>query len=253
VTELAAGAGALWVSQSGERLLRVDPRSNRVVATLALANPAGPVVTASGVWLVCCWSGITTRHPAGSLLRVDPASNRVVARIRLPGLPTAVGADPGGVWVTGAGGPIWRVHPASGRLVATIAVPGGLGGLPGRTGPAGEVGDVLVGPDMVWVSNPASGQVLRVDPARNRLAGAESIHEGAPVGPSLVMAGGYVWATNWTILWALGNPARQVSLDELGGQDEADEEPVSDLAASPGAVWVGAWNGLFRVDLSQLR
>jgi len=37
VTELAAGAGTLWVSQSGERLLRIDTRSNRVVATLALA------------------------------------------------------------------------------------------------------------------------------------------------------------------------------------------------------------------------
>jgi hypothetical protein len=155
------------------------------------------------------------------------------------------------VWVTGAGGPIWRVDPASNRVVATIGVPGGLGGLPGRTGVAGEVGEVLVGRDAVWVSNPASGHVLRVDPARNRLVGAASLHEGAPVGPSLVAAGGRVWASDWASLWALGDPARQVSLAGLGGQDGVD--PVRDLAASPGAVWVGTWNGLVRIDLPRLR
>ncbi len=251
VVGMAAGAGALWVSQSTGRLLRVDPSGNRVVATLALAQLAPPAVTAGGVWAVCCWSGSNTRHPAGWLVRVDPGRNRVVARVRLPGLPTAVGAGAGGVWVTGAGGPIWRVDPAGNRVVAAIGVPGGLGGLPGRTGAAGEVGDVLVDRDAVWVSSPASGQVLRVDPARNRLVGAASLHEGTPVGPSLVAAGGQLWATDWGSLWALGDPARQVSLAGLGRQDEVD--PVRDLAASPGAVWVGTWNGLVRIDLPQLR
>jgi hypothetical protein len=252
VVGMQAGAGALWVSLSGEKLLRVDLASNRVVATLALADPvASPAVTASGVWLVCCWSGINTRHPAGWLVRVDPASMRVATRVRLPGLPTAVGAGSGGVWVTGAGGPIWRVDPASGRVVATIGVLDGLGGLPGREGPAGEVGDVLVGRDAVWVSNPASGEVLRVDPAHNRLVGAASADGGSPVGGSLVATGGQVWATSGTTLWALGGQAPQVWLGELGGQDEGD--PVSDLAASPGAVWVGAAAGLLRVDLARLR
>jgi len=249
---MAAGAGALWVSQSGERLLRVDPHSRRVVATLALLGVGAPVVTDGGVWAACCWSGINTAHPAGSVVRIDPAGNQVVVRIRLPGLPTAVGAGPSGVWVTGAGGPIWRVDPVSSRVVATIRVPRGLGGLPGREGPAGEAGDVLVGRDAVWVANPASGEVLRVDPAQNRLARAESIDGASLVGTSLVAAGGEVWATSGTALLALGDQARQVSLDELG-QDENEGEPVSDLAASPGAVWVGAAAGLFRVDLAGLQ
>jgi hypothetical protein len=249
VVGMAAGAGVLWVSLAGEALLRVDARGMRVVAGLAMANATSPAVTASGVWLGCCWSGISTRHPSGWLVRVDPDSNRVAARIRLPGLPTAVGAGRSGVWVTGAGGPIWRVDPASRRVVATIRVPGGLGGLPGREGPAGEAGEVLVRPEAVWVSNPAGAQVLRIDPAHNRLVGSEPVD-----GPSLVVAGGQVWATNGTSLLALGGPARQVSLAELSRQDvDEGEPPVSDLAASPGAVWVGTPAGLFRVDLAQLR
>jgi hypothetical protein len=255
---MAADTGALWVSQSGERLLRVDPRSNRVVATLALANLAlanlaTPAVTDIGVWGVCCWSGITTSHPAGWLVLVDPARNRVVARVRLPGLPTAVGAGPSGAWVTGAGGPIWRVEPASGRVVATIAVPGGLGGLPGRKGPAGQVGDVLVDADAVWVSNPANAEVLRIDPRRNQLRA-----RAFTGGPALLRADGAVWATSSTTLVPLNDPARhEVPLGELGQPDQFLDEQgqldeISDLAASADAVWVAAPAGLFRVDLARL-
>lgn len=251
VAGMAADTGALWVSQSSARLLRVDPHSGRVVATLALVGVGAPVVTDVRVWAECCWSGINTAHPAGSLVRVDPASNQVVVRIRLPGLPAVVGAGPSGVWVTGAGGPIWRVDLASNRVVATIRIPGGLGGLP-HEGPAGEAGDVLVGRDAVWVSNPASGQVLRVDPARKREVRAVFVDAPSLVGASLVAAGGEVWATSGRTLLALGDKSRRVSLDEVGEQDEGEGEPVSDLAASPDAVWVGTPAGLFRVDLARL-
>jgi sugar lactone lactonase YvrE len=249
VVGMATGAGALWVSQSGERLLRVDSHSGRVVTTLALFGVGAPVVTAGGVWAACCWSGLNTAHPTGLLVRIDPASNRMV-RIRLPGRPTMVGAGPGGVWVTGAGGPIWRVDPASNQVVATIRVPGGLGGLP-REGPAGKAGDVLVGPHAVWVSNPASGQVLRIDPARNRLVQAVAVDTPTLMGESLVAAGGQVWATSGSTLLAVGDKARQISVGGPWAQD--DGAPVSDLAASPDAMWVGGAAGLLRVDLDRPR
>jgi hypothetical protein len=245
---MAAGADALWVSLAGEALLRVDAGSLRVVARLAMANATSPAVGASGVWLGCCWSGVTTRHPAGWLVRVDPGSNRAAARVRLPGLPTAVGVGAGGVWVTGAGGPIWRVDPASGRVVATIRVPGGLGGVPGRQGLAGEVGEVLVGRNAVWVANPAGAQVLRVDPAHNRLVGREPAD-----GPSLLAAGGTVWGTSGATLVALDeHDGREVWLGGVGVLG-GELVPVRDLAASAGAVWVAAPQGLFRVDLARPR
>jgi hypothetical protein len=255
--DLGVGAGALWAVASGGELLRVDPHTMRVVAALALASVAPPAATASGVWLACCWRGISTAHPAGWLVRVDPRVMRVVARVRLAGLPDAVGVGPGGVWVTGAGGPIWRVDPASGRVVATIRVPGGLGGLPGREGPANQAGDVLVGSDAVWVSNPANAEVLRIDPRRDRLQG-----RAFTGGPALVTADGAVWATSSTTLVPLDDQARrEVPLGELGAQGQPDQfldeqgqlAEISDLAAGSGAVWVAAPAGLFRVDLARLR
>jgi hypothetical protein len=42
----------------------------------------------------------------------------------------------------------------------------------------------------VWVCDPASGQVLRVDPARNRLVRAVFVDAPSLVGTSLVAAGG---------------------------------------------------------------
>jgi hypothetical protein len=173
VAGMQAGAGALWVSLSDERLLRIDPASNRVVAALAMANLATPAVTVGGVWAVCCWRGSTTRHPAGWLVRVDPGRNRVVVRVRLPGLPTAVGAGPSGVGdrhqradLAGRPDP-WAAgddHPGAGWAGWPAGTP--------RTSRRGGC-DVLVGRDAVWVSNPVSAQVLRVDPADNRLVGSE--------------------------------------------------------------------------------
>jgi hypothetical protein len=53
VSGMAADTGALWLSQSGERLLRVDPCSGRVVATLRLVGVGAPVVTAP---MRCGWA-----------------------------------------------------------------------------------------------------------------------------------------------------------------------------------------------------
>ena len=188
VGELAAGPDAVW-ALTGRGLSRVDPHTNRVTRRIRLPGASGLAVTDNGVWVGCCGpSGPLGSGSRGRLIRVDPATGRVEAAIPLAGLPGAVGAGPSGVWVTGRGGPIWRVDPTSKRVVATIAVPGGLGGLPAREGPAGLVGRVLVSADGVWVADPASSAVLRVDPGRNQLVGREVAD-----GPGLAATAGTVW------------------------------------------------------------
>jgi len=160
VMGLAAGAGAVWASVYGIGVLRIDPASAKVTARIPVMTQAPPAVGAGGVWVVCC--GGETSGSDGRLTRIDPATNRVVATIRLHGLPDAVGAGASGVWVRGALGPVWQVDPATSRMVASVHVPGGLGG---------ERGSVLVEPGGVWVSDPAYGRVLRIDPAGHRLTG----------------------------------------------------------------------------------
>jgi hypothetical protein len=238
VLGVRVGAGAVWASLWGVGLLRIDPAANRVVATIAIDNiTAPPAVTGTGVWAPCC--GTTTTRPGGTLVRVDPASNRVVARIRLGGLPDAVGAGPSGVWVAGAGGPMWRVDPASNRVVARIAVPGGS---------ARSSGSVLVDRDAVWVSDTASAGVLRIDPRRNQVAGRDFAG-----GHAMVVADGTVWATSGTTLVPVGDPARrEVPLVDIADPEDS-LDAISDLAAGPGALWVAAPAGLYRVDLRRLR
>jgi hypothetical protein len=114
--------GAVWAATTaGRQLLRIDPRTARVTASLPV--PAEAVAAdGSGVWAVCCGAGAR----GGQLTRVDPASGRVTKVMSLPGHPYAVGTGPSGVWVLGAGGRIWRVDPASNRVVATIRLPSGV-------------------------------------------------------------------------------------------------------------------------------
>jgi len=141
--------------------------------------------------------------------------------------------------VAGAGGPTWRVDPASNRVVARIVVPGG---------PARSSGSVLVDRDAVWVSDTASASVLRIDPRRNRVAGRDFAD-----GQAMVVADGTVWATSGTTLVPVGDPTRrQVPLVDIA--DPGDSlDAISDLAAGPGALWVAAPAGRYRVDLRRLR
>jgi hypothetical protein len=229
----AAGSGAIWASLPSPAggLLRIDPTTARVAAVVPVAGVAAPAVanagSAAGVWVVCC--GGETFLGTGELVRVDPATNRVVARIALPGLPDAVGVGPSGVWVRAAAGPVWRVDPVTNRVVATVTVPHGLGGTPGG---------VLVGQAAVWVSDPASASVVRIDPRSNRIAGRVD-----GVGRALAAADGTVVATSGGRLLGLGRrPVRSVDVDALNGVY------ATALAVGEGRIWIAESGMLLHVD-----
>ena len=118
--------GSVWLSATNDAaVLRVDPRTRRVVARIAVGTDVNLGVGAGAVWAV-------PRHPSretARLVRIDPRTNRVVARIPLP--------SPGGryplggasvlagrrVWVVGAQGLV-AVDPATNRPVRQIVLGG---------------------------------------------------------------------------------------------------------------------------------
>jgi sugar lactone lactonase YvrE len=103
---LAAGLGALWLA-SPEGLLKIDPGSGRVLATIELpGRPAGLGLGPDAVW-------VTT--DTGDLVRVDPARGRVAASVRLP-QGGSLAVTPNAVWVA-SGRSILRIDPA--RLPTT--------------------------------------------------------------------------------------------------------------------------------------
>jgi virginiamycin B lyase len=181
---LVFGAGSLWVGAWRDRqVVRVDPRSNRVVARFPARgpNPAGLAVGAGTIWVV---------HPdTDEVLRLDPGTGRVVARIKLdplpfqvaPGdrrfLPSLVAVGAGAGWVATGRGAVARIDLASNRVVAVITL------LPAR--PA----DIAVAGGSVWVA--ASGDGLaRIEAATNRLLGTIRLDLYAE---RVAVGGGALW------------------------------------------------------------
>ena len=112
VGSVTAGFDAAWVADTAKgQILRVDPRSRRVKASIPVG--ANPIITA-GAGAV--WAVVGTRIDQRRLVRVDPQRNRVTARVKLPSLTRFDLQILRGVpWVIGAEG-VARVDPASGKI-----------------------------------------------------------------------------------------------------------------------------------------
>jgi DNA-binding SARP family transcriptional activator/DNA-binding beta-propeller fold protein YncE len=167
--------GSLWVAmQDDQTLLRVDPRSHRVLQTFGLGSI--PTALATGgryVWVVCGY--------ARTLVEVDTHTNTLMRTVVLAGRITvrgfedsplseiAAGAD--AAWLAAGPGLVIRVDAHTGRVehVGT-----GFGGV------------VAVGGGAVWTVGSTSnwggtGQISRIDP-RTR-----TVTETVPA-PSLPLA-----------------------------------------------------------------
>jgi hypothetical protein len=118
--ELALGAGSLWVLGDAldQRLWRLDARSGKVQATIALSFPPRSAVVAGGaVWI--------TDALHDTVVPVDTRSNRVLPAIAVGRGAAGVAASNGAVWVAGAeDGTVARVDARSRRVTATIRVGG---------------------------------------------------------------------------------------------------------------------------------
>jgi hypothetical protein len=108
---VAVGADAVWVAccgaetrRSDGRLSRIDPATNRIVATIGLHGL--PDAVGAGI------SGVWVRGALGPVWHIDPATNRVVGRVRVP---EGLGGQWGSVLV--GGDAVWVGDPSYGRVV----------------------------------------------------------------------------------------------------------------------------------------
>jgi YVTN family beta-propeller protein len=162
---IAAGEGAVWATvlrfdphrrpQNRFVLVRIDPGSNRVAATVELAAGGraptivgAPAVGEGAVWLP---TAVGEAGPA-DLLRINPRTNSVVARIPIGTSAARVGFAGGSVWVTDPrDNTLTRIDA---RTNAVVGVPIRTGG--GSTGVVGAYG-------ALWVTNNRDGTVARID------------------------------------------------------------------------------------------
>jgi ABC-type transport system substrate-binding protein/class 3 adenylate cyclase len=195
-TALAATKTAVWVTDGSGRVLKIDPRYNRVTATRSLAAAGSfllgtvrPVLVAFGsIWVV---------SPDGHVSRIDADSGRGLGSVGVGNVPSAIAAGAGSVWVTNnADGTVTRIDPAT--LVPTT--------IPVGHGPAA----VAVNAAGAWIANAGDNRLVRVDTATNAVAGGTRVGDG----PTAVLA-------TPTALWvANGRDGTVMRLDPHSGEVE---------------------------------
>jgi virginiamycin B lyase len=171
---LAVGAGAVWTtSDTVPVLLRINPRTNRVVARARIVSKnactdlpgsCGEAAAGNGaLWIA--------RVNDDSVLRIDPRDNSLAATIPVGPQPEGIATTPGAVWVVNKGGPsVSRIDPATNKVVATI-----------RIGPVQDCCSdhmqVAASAGAVWVSLPSIDRIVRIDAATNAVVARVRLSE----------------------------------------------------------------------------
>jgi DNA-binding SARP family transcriptional activator/ABC-type branched-subunit amino acid transport system substrate-binding protein len=178
---IAATRAAVWAINPDQTVSRIDPRTNRAVATVEEVRASDIDAGDGGVWVV----------GEQGVVQIDPGTNAVSQRIEvaaesLTGL--AVGA--GAVWVADPlGGSVWRIDPGPDPLLRQIPLELG-------------VRSVAFGHGVLWATNEIADKIYRIDPRTNK---ARVVSRR--VAPQRVAVGrGAVWVT------ALGPPSGQETL-----------------------------------------
>jgi virginiamycin B lyase len=239
--EVAAGQGAVWVSVLPDNtVLRVDPGTNSVTATIPVgAQPDGVATSPGAVWVAN--HGDPGVSGAPSVSRIDPATNSVVATISVGPKSAccndhmAVTTGAGAVWVTIPNrGVVVRIDPKTNKVVATIKV---------SKGSSQPCGFVAVSEAAVWVAGAhCGGTVTRIDPRTNEPEGTVT-GLSAPIG--LGLAFGFVWVSD---LDAKAIARIDVRTRRVVGRLPVGGFPVR-LSVGLGSVWVRDDTGrVLRID-----
>jgi YVTN family beta-propeller protein len=219
-TGVAVGDGAVWVIHLDDnRISKIDPRTNAVVATGSAPGPRAVTVGGGSIWVA---------NGDGAVTQFDPAGANVHG-VAIPGTvrPVELAAyGSGAVWIASPlTGFVARINPGSGSVSAAVDTGALRGALKG----------IAVGEGAVWVS---SSDILaddygvsRLDPATNRVIANVPLRLGAEG----VSAGeGAVWVAN-----SLGGSVSQIkpATNTVVRTIPVGEDPVG-VAAAGGAVWV---------------
>ncbi len=230
LSSLAPGFGSVWSADPirGD-VLRIDPRTRRVTARIAVGGEARVAAGAGAVWVVAGDLQYGGDEGPVRLLRIDPRTNRVVARIPMRTrsgarfVPADVRIAGGAVWAVGLDG-VLRVDPRTDA--PGLHIPLGT--------PAGDPRGIVITDRYVWALT-AERRLVRFDARDGRPAGAERAR--APVSAYL-----------------LGGPSgRLMLLLGRGGLaliDPSDGRTVWRVAAGKDIGWVHGRKGEVWVQVS---
>jgi streptogramin lyase len=212
--------GALWISQGGPKLLRIDGRDNSVTEAKVPGATARLREISAGegaVWVPDVGLGL--------IHKVDPGRMVVVAQFPadMLSMQAMIGVGEGAVWVVTAQNlerVLTRFDADTGAVDALIELPAAGAG-------------VLVAYGQVWVSSPTANAVFRIDPVANAVV--ESISVGQS--PKYLAAG----ADSIWVLDAADGDVRRISAitgETEGIIDLGFPSTTGDIAFGGGYAWV---------------
>jgi YVTN family beta-propeller protein len=252
---IAFGDHAVWVTDEiRNRVSRIDPRSNTIVAHIPVPQgPHGVAFGAGAVWVAAMSGGGTIRRGKhidglGSVVRIDPRGNRT--RIIPTGEETQrVVVGFGSVWATNTqDGTVSRIDPRTNRVVNTIHV------APCPIGITAGAGAVWVG--HCNVTDPSlQSTVTEIDPSSNRQVAQVAVGDEPS---SLAVVRGLVWVTNFaddTITRIDPRTARVVDTFAVPKGPQRFAPGPDDLAVGAGSLWISN-NGdgtVDRINLNKLK
>jgi hypothetical protein len=187
VAAIAAAHGAVWVPEfSDNKVLRIDPSTSQVTATVSIENPVQVLTGDDEVWVVQEWCPRVLQGcwPRYSLSQIDPETNRVVRtlpmgpagwRLRkdLSEFSTPIAVGKGSVWAINLeSNDILRISPQTGLVVATIRNEFVLFGMSGYV-----IQTIIIGRDAIWaharnfslLGLEGEHVLLRIDPRTNEV------------------------------------------------------------------------------------
>jgi YVTN family beta-propeller protein len=191
---IAVGHGSVWAtSMKKGTLSRIDPRTNQVIATMAVGkSPTFVAADEHAIWVL--------NNDDGTVSRIDPNTNQVVATIKFgPGTsiwktllsqyPAAYfgfAAGAGAVWVTAFNhGVVLRIDPDSNEMARAVPV----GRKPSLIAVCGST---------VWVET--DSVLLKIDPKTDRVV--ETIQLLGTPGQRKMAA----MACSQDVVWAIPGP-----------------------------------------------
>lgn len=181
---LASDGTLIWVFTATNRLLRIDPLTNSIAASvqLDLASDSFQALAGdeTGLWM--------TDWNKNEVVRFDPRTLRTVTSIGTAALSKGLLLSGGALWVANTrGGSVERIDPTTNTVVGRISV--------GPVGPSGP-NWLAEGEGSIWVSVPNIRSVVRIGAATKAVEA--TIPMASPVNPCGGLAAGptAIWVTS---------------------------------------------------------
>jgi streptogramin lyase len=220
---LVAADGSLWVTQYDVgRLLRIDPQTGKLRASIDVGGSPGAVIATAGAVWVHDWE-------RGRLIKVDARTNRVAKTLMVGTSNSDITFAAGDVWAIDARGSLLRVNPNT--TAVTRRVP--LGAAAPLPTDASNGSTLTAAGDTLWVVV-GDGHITEVDARTGRTLGRAR-------GPALPLEISRRAGADDSGLW-ISSPTRREVLHIDARTRRVTRFPVpgepGPLAIVDGRIWV---------------